>query len=148
MSTSTFVDNAFAKGRYWTLDNLATTTTTTTTTTTANPTDNSVVTANSTDSLVVTANPTYNQATEVAQTAILQLRCDCVKLALSGKPPLNQQQQQWLGKMRQVCEFLCAAAAAAPKDNDKNKANKGLSHGELELLVGEASKAINAFSNL
>lgn len=132
MNTSALFDNAFAKNKYWTLEDLAPTTTTTP----ANPTENPVV----------SANQTYNQATEVAQTAILQLRCDCVKLAVSGKLPLNQK-QQWLGKMRQVCEFLCAAAAA-PKDNGKNKADPSLSHSELELLVGEARKAIDAFSNL
>ncbi len=122
MNTSALFDNAFAKKKYWTLDDLATTT-----------------------------NPTQHEATEVAevaQTAILQLRCDCVKLALvSGKQPLNQK-QQWLGKMRQVCEFLCAAAAAASKDNGENKADPSLSHNKLELLVSEASKAIDAFSNL
>ena len=151
MQNNALFGDAFGKSKYWTLEDLANAA--------SNPTEirkHSQV-PNKSSSSVQRTKPT--EVATAAQTAILQLRCDCVKLAVSGNPAANQQ-QQWLGKMRQVCEFLCAAANAsttasttASKDvesntNGTNKEEPILSHSDLELLMGEASKAINAFSGL
>lgn len=135
MHTNTLFGDASAKSEYWTLDDLAAATT--------------AAAAASPTKIKSTGQSLLNltKPVEAARTAILQLRCDCVRLAVTGNPPLNQR-QQWLGKMRRLCEFLCTAAAASKDGNGANEEEPSLSHSELELLVGEASNTINTFAGL